>query len=263
MPSPRDDVRFCRPPQLPGVEIVTASYSSRAFPTHSHEEYVIGVVTAGAEFLAIRGNERLVRPGDLILIEPDEAHSNRAVGGEGVTYRVFYVPAAVLGEVFGQVRFVQNVLSSKPLGDRLAKLHEQLADGDPDPQLEEQFVAILGDVIDVTGDSDPLESAQCADNVARARDYLDARYAEPVRLSDLAHVAGLSPYHLLRTFKQQVGITPGAYQIQLRVLEARRRLRQGAAIADTAADLGFADQSHFTRHFQRIIGTSPGRYVQQ
>jgi AraC-like DNA-binding protein len=84
-----------------------------------------------------------------------------------------------------------------------------------------------------------------------------------VSLGDLAAHVGLSPYHLLRSFRAQVGITPGAYQIQLRVLEARRRLREGAGIAATATELGFADQSHLTRHFQRIMGTSPGRYLQQ
>jgi AraC-like DNA-binding protein len=263
MPRSTDRVRFCRPEGLPGLELVEASYQRRAFPVHSHEEYVIGVITRGRELLSVRGAKLTAGPGDFILVEPNEPHYNEAIDDDGLEYRVFYVPRDIVAEAFGDVRFQDNVVPGKRLGRRWAALHRRMMSGDEDLELEGYFFALLGEILELAGSLDeaarPAEQAK----VARARAYLDARFAEPVSLGDLAAYVGLSPYHLLRSFRDQVGITPGAYQIQLRVLEARRRLREGAAIADTAADLGFADQSHLSRHFQRIMGTSPGRYLQQ
>ena len=258
-----DRVRFCRPARLPGLELVEVSYERRAFPVHSHEEYVLGVVTRGRERLSVRGTEQTAGPGDFILVEPGEPHRNEAIDADGLAYRVFYVPRAMVCEAFGDVRFQSNVLPGKRLGRRWAALHRRMMSGAQDLEIEGHFFALLAEILEMAGSLDGVARPAERAKVAQARAYVDERFAEPVSLSDLAAHVGLSPYHLLRSFRDQVGITPGAYQIQLRVLEARRRLRDGAAIADTATDLGFADQSHLTRHFQRIMGTSPGRYLQQ
>jgi AraC-like DNA-binding protein/mannose-6-phosphate isomerase-like protein (cupin superfamily) len=258
-----DRVRFCRPARLPGLELVEVSYQRRAFPVHSHEEYVIGVVTRGRERLSVRGAEQIAAPGDLILVEPNEPHRNEAIDAEGLEYRVFYVPRPMIEQAFGLIRFRDNVLPGRRLGRRWAALHRRMMRGAEDLEIEGHFFALLGEVLEMAGSLDAVARPPKQAKVARARAYLDEHFAEAVSLSDLAAQVDLSPYHLLRSFRDQIGITPGAYQIQLRVLEARRRLREGAAIADTATDLGFADQSHLTRHFQRIMGTSPGRYLQQ
>ena len=263
MPRSSDRVRFFRPERLLGLELVEASYRRRKFPVHSHEEYVVGVVTSGRERLAIRGSHLIARPGDLILVEPNEPHSNEAIDEDGLAYRVFYIPQAMVAEAFGDVRFPSSVLTGTSLGRKWAALHRRMMAGRESLQLEEEFFALLGEILQMAGSFVPTARPAQQHKVAKARSYLGERFAEPVSLGELAAHVGLSPYHLLRSFRDQVGITPGAYQIQLRVIEARRRLREGATIAGTAAEVGFADQSHLTRHFQRIIGTSPGRYSQQ
>ncbi|WP_429861193.1 helix-turn-helix domain-containing protein, partial [Achromobacter ruhlandii] len=62
-----------------------------------------------------------------------------------------------------------------------------------------------------------------------------------------------------RAFSRATGMTPHAYQMQRRLLLARRLLRQGMALADAAAAAGFADHSHMTRPFSRATGVPPGR----
>jgi len=99
--------------------------------------------------------------------------------------------------------------------------------------------------------------------IRRARCYIDAHFAEGFGLSDLSAVADLSVFHLVRSFKKATGLSPLAYRNQQRVTEARRLLLAGGRIAEVALDVGFADQSHLTRQFQRIMGVSPGRYAQQ
>ena len=80
-------------------------------------------------------------------------------------------------------------------------------------------------------------------------------------LADLAAACGLSRYQVLRAFARETGLTPHAYQIQRRLLPARSLIRRGSSLADAAATVGFADQSHMTRLFVRAYGVSPRRYA--
>jgi AraC-like DNA-binding protein len=97
--------------------------------------------------------------------------------------------------------------------------------------------------------------------VKRARDYLAEHYAENVSLEKLARIANLSSFHFNRVFSEQLGMPPHAFQTQLRVSRAKALLRQGWAISQVAAETGFADQSHLTRHFKRLVGVPPGQYL--
>jgi AraC-like DNA-binding protein len=97
--------------------------------------------------------------------------------------------------------------------------------------------------------------------VRRAREFLDAFAADPVTLEDVAQHAGLNRFALVRQFRRAYGITPHAYQTQVRIARARVLLAGGAPIDDVALSLGFADQSHFGRHFKRSLGMSPARYA--
>jgi AraC-like DNA-binding protein len=72
---------------------------------------------------------------------------------------------------------------------------------------------------------------------------------------------GLSPYYLLRVFRDEVGMPPHAYLESRRIQQAQRLLKQGEPLAAVAHDLGFSTQSHFTTSFRRIIGVTPGQYV--
>jgi AraC-like DNA-binding protein len=99
------------------------------------------------------------------------------------------------------------------------------------------------------------------DAVRRARAHLQERWDQRVTLAELATHAGLSRFELVRRFREQSGVTPHAYQTNLRVDEARWRLAAGHPPAAVAADCGFADQPHLTRVFKRAVGVSPGRYA--
>ena len=96
--------------------------------------------------------------------------------------------------------------------------------------------------------------------VVRASEFIHDNYARGLRLADIAAAAHLSPFHLIRLFGKSTGVTPHQYLIQVRVNMARSLLSAGAdagSLADVAAAVGFADQSHLTRHFKRVLGLTP------
>jgi transcriptional regulator GlxA family with amidase domain len=97
--------------------------------------------------------------------------------------------------------------------------------------------------------------------VKRALDYLVARSADDVSLDNLAANTGADKFHLCRAFRQEVGMPPHAYLTRLRIANANALLAAGQKPTDVATAVGFYDQSQLTRHFRRIVGTTPGRYA--
>ena len=96
----------------------------------------------------------------------------------------------------------------------------------------------------------------------RSIEILNDRLDEKIALAELAAEFNLSPFHFARVFKRVTGFPPHEYQLQLRIARARELLcrQPGKTIADIACELGFSDESHFRRHFRRIVGTTPGQF---
>ena len=109
----------------------------------------------------------------------------------------------------------------------------------------------------------PARFTQAEDKpgVKRARRYLVERFNESVTLAELAQVAGMSRFHLIRQFSKQTGLSPHAFQVHVRIERARMLLRNGFLPVEVAMLVGFSDQAHLTRHFKRIWGITPGAYA--
>ncbi|MNJ03069.1 HTH-type transcriptional activator RhaS [compost metagenome] len=73
---------------------------------------------------------------------------------------------------------------------------------------------------------------------------------------------GISRYAVIRLFKANWGLTPHAFQLNLKVNQARELLKYGKNIGDISYELGFSDQSHFHRVFKIHTGVTPRQYQQ-
>lgn len=94
----------------------------------------------------------------------------------------------------------------------------------------------------------------------RIRGYLHSALDAPVSLAHLADASGLHKDVLVRAFRRTYGVTPYRYHLLSRIDAARVALARGDRPADVALTLGFADQSHLTRVFRRVMGVPPGAY---
>lgn len=92
-------------------------------------------------------------------------------------------------------------------------------------------------------------------------DYVEDRLADDISLDDLANVAGLSSVYLVRAFKQAIGATPHRYLVERRIERAKQLLvATDLPLAEVALVCGFANQSHLSTWFRRLVGTTPGRF---
>jgi AraC-like DNA-binding protein len=98
----------------------------------------------------------------------------------------------------------------------------------------------------------------------RVREHIDSNLGEHIDIADLANITGLSPCHFSRAFKQSMGMPPHRYLISRRVREAARLIEStDRPMFEIALDVGFSDQSHFTRVFSSQVGESPSQYRHQ
>lgn len=100
-----------------------------------------------------------------------------------------------------------------------------------------------------------------ARHLLRAKDLVDARYADPLTVDDLAAAAGLSRAHFSREFRRTFGETPHAYLLTRRLERAATLLRvTDRSVAEICLDVGLRSVGSFTTSFTRMYGQSPTAY---
>ncbi|WP_420911246.1 helix-turn-helix domain-containing protein [Priestia aryabhattai] len=82
-------------------------------------------------------------------------------------------------------------------------------------------------------------------------------------LDELTRISNLSPSHFINSFKQTLGVTPHQYLLKIRIERAKEKLQSSSLpLSEIAYELGFTDQSHFSRHFKKITGIPPLKWKQ-
>jgi AraC-like DNA-binding protein len=95
----------------------------------------------------------------------------------------------------------------------------------------------------------------------RVRDHLDRHYAEPITLDTLARLAGMSRFHLVRTFRAAYGDTPIRYLSRRRIARAQDLLRYAnLTVTEVCMAVGFSSLSSFSSRFTALVGESPSAY---
>jgi AraC-like DNA-binding protein len=251
---------------VPGDPVLCMRGRTTSYRVTPRGEYVFGV-TGQAAMAAQRGRERwTVRPGQLVAWDPSGAHAGTSVDGTPWSARLIVVGGEELAMLTGGQalpEFPQPVLDDPALTGAFVRLHQTLEVG-PSRLTRDELLGgwIRALMAAHSGSRSPAAGPAPRDERAlrQARDYLAAHYQQAISLDDLAAVAGVGKFRLVRLFREHLGLTPHALQIAHRVRHARRLLEDGLGIAEAAAAAGFADQSHLHRHFRRGLGVTPRQY---
>jgi AraC-like DNA-binding protein len=109
--------------------------------------------------------------------------------------------------------------------------------------------------------STPSQGGLAPGQKHRLAEHIDASLRDRVVVADLSKMTDLSTSHFARAFKYSFGMAPHAYILRRRVEQARRlMLETKLPLCQIALECGFSDQSHFSRVFQRLVGTSPNEW---
>ncbi len=267
---PNWQLKFWRLPQLDNLELLHAARVTHDYPRHMHQEYSIAVILHGTETTTCRGTSHEARPGQLLLINAEEVHSNKSAGSE---YRLIKVRPKTFQRVARDLGgpalvasyFPELVVNDPLLCRRLLDLHLKLERNISVLELESAFLSTMGLLLTRTNKDYRASQAKAKAGgedvyVSLVRDYLRSHYAENVSLTQLTSLTNLSPFYLLRVFHNRAGFPPHEYQTQVRIAHARKLIRNGTPLSQAALETGFFDQSHLSRNFKRIVGVTPRQY---
>jgi AraC-like DNA-binding protein len=251
-------------------DALSAVHFSQRFPPHFHETFAIGVIETGLARLHTRRGEWVGRAGTILAFSPGEVHSAEPLTEDGYTYRMIY-PTTEFMRALGLDRaldagtplFRSPVIHDPQLGFALRSAHSPLMEGATNPQAEDRLMDGLRTLVRQHGSEEraPVVRSGDLDVVRRTQDYMNERFGQPVRLTTVAALCGISQFQLIRVFRRVVGVPPYAYLVQLRVNRAQSLLCQGSSLSDVAYTCGFSDQSHLTRTFKKALGVPPGQYI--
>jgi AraC-like DNA-binding protein len=263
---------YWRVPALQGLQLLRGHRSHAHLPRHSHTTFQIAFIESGCQQLRIKGNTHRVGRGQIVVLHPGEAHTEGPNDNSGWCARAFYPSLEMIlnavastGTKCGGTPFFQDpVLNDGELIETLRSLH-QLLEAPGGDDLQRDTLAALAAARLVARHARPgtINEAPDPGRIAleRVRCCLEERCTENLSLRELAAIANLNPFHLLRSFTRAYGLPPYAYLMQSRVARARALLDRGVAIIEASQEVGFFDQSHFSRNFKRLLGVTPGAYA--
>lgn len=258
------------------VEVLRTTYQSQTFARHSHDTYTLGLVLRGAGTFWCRGREHFAGKGDLVVIPPGEVHTGSVgVGVDSLSYLAIYLPselATLHAGLAGARGGTPPEFGSCVLRDPRVRRAFQALDraiGNETAAEETACIAITEMIRRHSAPAPHNDLAGGRRKIAReprivgvVRDVLEDSYAnsDETSLHVLAERTGVTPFRVIRAFREATGLAPHQYLIQVRVERARQLLADGAIPSFAALMTGFVDQSHLTYHFKKHLGITPGNY---
>jgi len=232
-----------------------------------HEQYAFctnDVVAADKRYR--QRTNRIVDSSTTMLFEPGETHETLRVSKPQDFQVLFITPETMQQygeemEIAGQLHFKPELNIDDTVFQSCKRLHAAILEEATEIEQQSRLVECIGTLLNHHGEQQMAEMANPGrQTLLRARDFMFEQYTHSISLDEIAAIAGLSRFHFLKAFTLQFGLTPHAYQIHLRIERSLPLLRQGMSLTRVAETMGFNDQSHYIRHFKRIMGVTPGQY---
>ena len=263
----REVVSIHRRSELPGVEIRSLKDSARTFHFYSTELQLFAPISWRGE-LWHRRRKVVMEPGTLLCAHPGEVYSCRRVIAQGAA-NFLAIDSSVFREHLSGLPLSKLQLRgftkmSKLLEEKLRQVFRVIRPSSTTREVQTAMVEFIelmaAELLEETSDgATSIDAAQR--NADRVRECLHGDATATPELSALAKQAEVSRFRVLRTFKLRYGLPPHAYLLSVRVALAQKALREGHQPAQVAAQYGFFDQSHLTRHFKRFLGVTPAQYA--
>ena len=264
----REDIKVWRNKGADGIEFRRGVAVAEPYPRHWHDEYQLCLITTGGGEINYRGVRHETPASGLFIVHPGEVHSNNTT--TGCSFLSTYIEPRVFERIQTEVSpatrglpfFRDTVIFDRDVVSNYLSLHRASEDDSTSLERESCLRSLMFRLISAhTALRLPLQKlGREPEIVERVRDYIVANHERTISLSELEQITGFSLFHISRVFSKAVGIPPHEFQTHVRVAIARKLIRGGDSLANAAAAVGFADQSHFHRHFRRLMKVTPGEY---
>jgi len=263
-------VSFLRRSELPGLELVRYPALTRGWRgiPEAYTWFTLIPWLEGAVEVHSRGVRAPCEPASVTVGEPGEPYALRPRSAMRGEFRVIRVDTPVLDAIIDEVGlrrgdypFPRAPVRHQRHARRFAQCYDAIATGERLAVEQRLLTFVAGLLVGAASGASDARRSRAHGGIERARELLHARFHAQVTLDELAQAAGMDRFRFLRTFSQQLGVTPHAYQIQLRIARARRLIAANVPLAEVALAVGYSEQSALQRPFKRLVGVTPGAYA--
>ena len=260
-----DSASFARTDAFGGFVGLEGHGFRTRLPVHVHATYVLGVIDSGFLLVAIHGRDFVAGPGSVLALPPFTPHRELPLSGNW-SFRYLYpseqtVRRALLAREDGDgtsLALPEPVFQDPAIAERIGVAHAMVQRGD-NAGMEDVLAKLFRLARERCAPDSFALPPRKRQRLLAVRDELVRRPQGRITLDEMASVAGLSRFRFAHAFRSAFGIAPYAFYEQVRIAYAHQLIQQGLDLGDVAFRLGYADQSHMTRHFRRGSFTTPGR----
>ncbi|NUS73284.1 MAG: AraC family transcriptional regulator [Corynebacteriales bacterium] len=258
---PKRQVVAWRPPVAGIAEVFHAHFPEHTYPMHVHDVWTLLIIDDGAVRYNLDRDEHNLQTDTVSLLPPQVPHNGTPATTHGFRKRVLYLDMTQLDETLIGPAVDSPHFTERLLRNRVGQLHAALANRGDEFEAESRLALIVERLRQQLRPKVLLDGNSNQGIAHDLRDLIDERLLDGITLEEAARLIHAHPTHLVRVFTGAFGIAPHQYLMSRRIELARRLLLDGHSASDVAISAGFYDQSHLTRHFKRVVGTTPGRYV--
>lgn len=254
-------------------------------------DYLLIYIQEGQLSIEVEATVHLFRDDDFCLIQPNQLHTLQGITSTKTPYihlDLFYNPLRTQSFMTGpgQTALAAYTHLLQPQLNSFAGIAIPVRFIPPYPSLFKESLLKLIDLHQQPDLLSQLEANQLANELVLSllkkysvnksrkfpashslswiKSYCSFHLSEPLSLADMAKRAGLSQSRFCAIFRQEFGIAPHQYLLQLRIEHAQELLRSTElSLFEIAEYCGFADAQHFSKVFKKAIGIAPGAYRRQ
>jgi len=272
----------------PPLAVVRAT-DHPAYPYHRHEFWEIVIVTRGSGLMAFGPKTLPIRVGDVFVIARDQEHAYQETSSLDVVNIAFdpaYIgsfhpliddwmshdalfevgPRWKSGETPGECLHLGSSEFARAL-DLVQRMEDELGNL---LSVEARIAAFAYFLLLITLlrrhclPWTPLGAAAPDIRIGRALEFIQAHFAEPITIDDIAAQSHVSRRHFFRLFEKEVGVRPMEYLKKVRLNKAASMLlTTNANVTEAAFACGFSDSNYFSALYHKEFGISPSQFKRE
>jgi AraC-like DNA-binding protein len=238
--------------------IVHQNLPSKKTKFHSFPEHILFIPLSGEVRLRMADSHLSIGPGFMAYVPPDLMHEFSSSDQAGERIIVMY-------------KTPKHTDSLEPKKLPLSQLLKEIIfylltrpKAKSEPALRDVFIQTLTEIIEANAN---IESPQHLigkihdSRLKKAITIFEDRFAENLKIEDVAKSSGLSARNFTRLLGQETGLSPKQLIVSLRIEEAKKRLREGATVLEVSQAVGYDSLSQFIAAFRSRTGQLPSKFA--
>ncbi len=239
---------------LDGIELKSAMFIDKNFPSHFHQSWSLAHIEYGSENIAFNNSGFLVCKNAIQLIPPHSIHKNWSNKNNAWAYKALYISDDVVKNAAKKINADYSFLASFPYFISYSDFDFDINEASIFKIIENLFLDTLNDA------HQPYLKKYTNDSFDDILDYLSLNYNQSITLETLQKKFKVNKFKLQKSFKKSIGLTPLEYLTTIRIENSKKLFYTDVPLVEIALESGFYDQSHFTHSFKKYVGVTPGNY---